>query len=112
MPKHRQAFTSEQRWTVERAREVLLAQQRSGLSLHGFAQREGLSQQRLYFWKRRLAGKAMGRTPTRQQFIEVYPSVGRQVEVTVRGGRVLRVSENIEPEILQRLCDALERPSC
>lgn len=112
MPKRRRSFASEQRWTVEDAREALSAQQRSGLSVHAFARREGLDPQRLYFWRRRLGGSSTGGDPARVQFVEVHPGAGRQVEILLRSERVLRVCEGIDPGVLRRLCEALEQPSC
>jgi transposase-like protein len=112
MPKPRRPFVPEQRWTVEVAREALAAQQRSGLSVHAYARREGLDPQRLYFWRRRLGDSRAGGNVGRVQFVEVHAGAGRQVEVLLRSERVLRVSEGIEPEVLRRLCEALEQPSC
>lgn len=111
MPKRRK-FGTEQRWTVEAAREVLAAQRSSDLSVHAFAHREGLDPQRLYFWRRRLGGKTAHGEAARVQFVEVHPGAGRQVEVLLRSERVLRVCEGIEPEVLRRLCEALEQSSC
>jgi transposase-like protein len=112
MPKPRRWLLSEERWTVEAAREALSAQQSSGLSAYAFARREGLDPQRLYFWRRRLGSGDSGSEPARVQFVEVHPGAGRQVEVLLRTERVLRVCEGIEPDVLLRLCEALERSSC
>lgn len=43
-----------QRWSTAEAREVLRAQAKSGLSIHGFAKEHGLSFERLYRWRRQL----------------------------------------------------------
>lgn len=112
MPKPRRSFASEQRWTIEEAREALSAQQSSGLSAYAFARREGLDPQRLYFWRRRLGGGGPDGDAARVQFVEVHPGAGRQVEVLLRSERVLRVCEGIDPDVLLRLCEALERSSC
>jgi len=112
MPKPRRSFASEERWTAEVAREALSAQQSSGLSAYAFARCEGLDPQRLYFWRRRLGSGDSGSEPARVQFVEVHPGAGRQVEVLLRTERVLRVCEGIEPDVLLRLCEALERSSC
>lgn len=112
MPKPRRQFAAQQRWTAEGARKALAAQQKSGLSLHAFARREGLDPQRLYFWRRRLGGSRAGGDAARVQFVEVHPSAARQVEVLLRSERVLRVCEGIEPDVLRRLCEALEQSSC
>jgi transposase-like protein len=43
------------RWTTPTARAVLAAQEKSGESVAGFAQRHGLEPQRLYWWRNRLS---------------------------------------------------------
>lgn len=50
----RRAMTSE-RWTAEKASQVLAEWRRSGLSMSAFAARRGLKAQRLSWWKKRLA---------------------------------------------------------
>jgi hypothetical protein len=112
MPKVRLLQTSGRRWTEDVARAVLAAQDASGLSVAAFAAREGLDPQRVYFWRRRL-GRVVEATSA-PAFIEIRPSAEREVvEVLLRCGRVVRVTESIDPSVLRRLVDVLEGdPSC
>lgn len=96
------------RWTIADARAALAALQESGLSLQAFAAGEGIEAQRLSRWRRRLASETLagGATP---EFVELRPRAADLVEVVLRTGHVLRVSESIEPSLLIRLVAALER---
>jgi transposase-like protein len=100
--------STRRRWKESEAREVLEAARASGLTLSAFAAREGLAAHRLYFWKQRLeqAGKDSS-SPV--AFLELRPSAPAAVEVVLRSGRVLRVSESIAPGALRRLVDVLEQ---
>lgn len=96
------------RWTPAEAQTVLTALDNSGLSLSAFAKQQGVDEQRLYFWRRRLGRGRRGDTaPT---FVEVTPtprSLGH-VEIVLRNGRVLRAAEAIDGQVLRRLVEALE----
>jgi transposase-like protein len=110
MPKSRKLalHAGTPRWTPAQAEAVLSALDNSGLSLRTFAQREGVDEQRLYFWRRRLG--RTGRTGPAPTFVEVAPaprSLGH-VEIVLRSGRVLRAAEAIDSLVLRRLVDALE----
>ena len=60
------------RWTEERAREALEELEASGESAVSFAERKGVSAQRIAYWKRRLAG------PSKTEFVAVaLPSASR-----------------------------------
>jgi hypothetical protein len=73
-----------------------------------FAAREGLDPQRVYYWRHRLE-PSIEATPA-PAFIEIRRPAEREVvEVLLRCGRVVRVTESIEPSVLRRLVDALER---
>lgn len=98
------------RWTPEEARAALTKQEASRLSPSAFAEREGLDVQRLYRWRRRL-GREIRRVvaaaaPT---FVEVRTQRAERVEVVLPSGRVVRVSEDIDGEVLRRLVVALEQ---
>lgn len=117
MPKSRTlaVYSSARRWTEADARVVLAALGASGLSTREFALREGLDAQRLYFWKRRLESCAAPaeRTAVVPAFVELRPRVPGHVEVVLCSGRVLRVSETIEPATLRRFLEILEEePRC
>lgn len=115
MPKVRllpSSLSTGRRWTEDDARAVLDAHAASGLSVAAFAAREGLDPQRVYSWRRRL-GRSIEATSA-PAFIEIRPSAKCEVlEIVLRGGRVVRVTESIDPSVLRRFVDALERdPSC
>lgn len=111
MPKTRlltDLYSSNRRWTVDEARVVLATQVASGLSVAAFSAREGIDAQRLYFWRRRVEGDSI-QTPA-PAFIEVRRTTGREpIEIVLRSGRVIRVGESIDAEILCRLVCALEQ---
>jgi len=102
-------YSSLRRWTSDEAREVLAAQQASGLSVAAFADQMGINSQRLYVWRRQLSAEG-GCVPA---FVEVTTAVAERMEVVLRSGRVVRVPYSFEPESLRRLLDVLEPPdSC
>jgi transposase-like protein len=109
MPRPRLSpYLTRRRWTSADARAALSALRVSGLSVSAFAAREGLDGRRLYRWRRQLsaASRAIQAMPA---FVEVRPRPAEPVEVILRSGRVLRVSESISPEALERLVSVLER---
>ena len=106
------SLSTGRRWTQDVAHAVLAAHAASGLSVAAFAAREGLDPQRMYSWRRRLGRPRDATSAT--AFIEIRPSAKREVvEVVLHCGRVVRVTESIDPSVLRRLVDALEvGPSC
>jgi hypothetical protein len=66
------------------------------------------STHRLYFWKRRLEQSGKDSNPP-VAFVELRRSAPAAVEVVLRSGRVLRVSESIDSGALRRLVDVLEQ---
>jgi len=108
MPKSRAlaAHTIRQRWSEDDAEAVLAALDASGVSTAEFASREGLDVQRLYFWRRRLARTL--RATAAPGFVEVRSRSIGHVEIVLRGGRILRAAESIDPGVLRRLVEALE----
>ena len=108
------------RWKIAEARSVLAELSTSGLSLPEFANQKGLEPQRLRRWQHRLARE--GRRPTRPRgpaaaatpaMIELRPSSSpslwraEAIEIVLRSGVTLRVSETIDPATLGRLVTAL-----
>ena len=94
-----------QRWTPEKASTVLAKHAASGLSIQEFATREGLDPERLYRWRRNLAGAQ----PAPAAFVELRASGRSRIELVLRSGHILFVSEAIDASALGRLVDALDR---
>lgn len=94
------------------AKSVLDRLDASGLSVRGFALREGLNLQRLYRWRRVLANGV----PAKPSFVEVLNARADadKLEVVLRSGIVVRVPDRFDDEAVRRLVDVLEgRPrSC
>ena len=98
------SFVPEGRWSAEEAREVLVAAERSGLSVQRFAAQQGLVAGRLYHWKRKLGELESMR------FVEgATPTMQSCVEVVLPAGVVLRVPESASIEFVRRLVAALAR---
>ena len=94
----------------DRWRELVLAQQRSGLSLRAFAARHGVSPNTLAYWKYK---RGRGRAPAAAQLVpvevigEVSPS--SELVVELADARV-RVPAGCDPERAARLIALLLRP--
>ncbi len=115
MPEMRVAlYRTRRRWTKTDASKALADQRSSGLSIFAFAAREGLDPQRLYRWSRQLSAPAPKEAaPDAPSFVEFHVPQAEPVEIVLRSGRVLRVSETISSVALERLVQVLERaPSC
>ena len=112
MPKLIPLYRPRLRWTEKEARAALAALATSRLSTRAFAAREGIDIQRLYSWRRKLeASPPSGEVvvpAAPPAFVELRPAVPERVEVVLRSGVVLRVSESIDGETVRRLVDALE----
>lgn len=88
-----------QQWSEGEVRKALVELAESGESLAQFARRKGVSAQRVYYWKKRLAQTA---TPA---FVAVPLTTGRaQIEIASDGVTV-RVREDLD---LSRLADIIE----
>jgi transposase-like protein len=97
------------RWTVEDAREVIAALDRSGESVSVFAAEHGLDPQRLYLWRRRLAA-ALAPSTFREVVVRPTPSrplVDAPFEVVLASGQVVRVPASFDAVALARLLDVL-----
>lgn len=91
---------------------------RSGLTVREFCARERLSEPSFYWWKRELKGR-----PPMPAFVPVAvalpaePTVGSEprgpaLEVTLRGGYVLRLPGPLDRKVLADLVAALEGRPC
>jgi transposase-like protein len=95
-------LSSKKRWTVDDARSVLERLTASGLTVREFAEREGVDPQRLYRWRSEI-GECSALA-----FVEVArPTSARPVEVLLRSGHVVRVSEGFSEEALRRVVAVL-----
>lgn len=105
------------RWTASRAGEILDAAD-GERSDQAYATATGVTLGRIGWWRARLARprlRASKRAASAKvAFVEVKsppPSAATTVEVLLSNGRQFRVSERIEPALVGRLADALEK-SC
>jgi hypothetical protein len=116
MPKPLAPIVSRRRrWTEDDARKALDAFDRSGLSMHAFAETAEIDVQRLVRWRRKLAAPPSARRSTSKAvaFVEVRQREAERVEVVLRSGRVLRCGEEISVTTLRRLVSVLEdEPAC
>jgi hypothetical protein len=95
------------RWTEAEARAALTSFAASGESELAFAQRNGISRQRLRYWRERL-----GRAVATPAFVAVeIPRSGSQTPtIEIQVGEVLvRVRESLDVEHVARLIRALVR---
>lgn len=95
------------RWTEAEARAALASLAASGESELAFARQNGISRQRLRYWRGRL-----GRAAATPAFVAVAlpPSAGRAPTIEIQVGEVLvRVRENLAVEHVARLVRALVR---
>ena len=77
------------KWSEVEARGVLEAWRRSGLSLERFAKQRGLSPQRLYRWRQKLAAREGGAAPIPAcTLLPVLGLAPRQLAQFVTGWRV------------------------
>ena len=99
-------------WTEVEARGVLSAQAKSGLSIEKFAQERGITAQRIYWWKRKLAAKkqdkAMALLPVKVTRDEGARR-GEPVTVLLRSGHMLKVGRDFDELALARVVEILER---
>jgi hypothetical protein len=97
---------SKRRWTVDDARAVLDRLESSGKSVREFAEAEGLDPQRLHRWRAQIA---KGAAPA---FVEISRrSPAEPMEVVLRSGHVVRVSDGFSEETLRRVVAVLSEES-
>lgn len=100
------------RWTEQEALAALAALDRSGKSVRAFAEEHRLDPQRLYAWRRRVAG---GDRTTFRELIVRPPSQAESeqerspFEIRFPSGVVIRVPAAFESEALARLLDVLAK---
>ena len=109
MPRSAPQLISRRRWREADARAVLQRLATSGLSLTEFAEREGISRQRLHVWRRRLTPSGSG-----PEFREVTANVRLPSTFEIQIAEVtVRLSADFDAQALRRLLAVLgERPSC
>lgn len=121
------------RWTTEQKLALVEEAMRPGSSVAGVADRHGMSRSLLFEWRRQAREGTMSglvRTepevaptlvpvrvvedppPRPQALASSHPErpawSGATIELVLRNGRMLRVSEAIVPEVLGRLAAALD----
>jgi transposase-like protein len=98
-------------WSKDEARRVLARAEREGKSITMVAREEGVSPQRLYWWKKRLRGEE----PSPSSFVEVRITPPRQAQpfaVQTRNGRSVAVWPGFEAAELARLLAVVEGEGC
>lgn len=122
------------RWTVEQKLALLEEVSRPGASIAAVADRHQMSRSLLFEWRRQVREGTMPgvmraeadaplvavrvvdaaaqpeeeRPPVQPTSSSLRSSKAAVVEVVLRNGRLMRVSETIRPEVLTRLVAALE----
>ena len=99
---------STRRWNTEDARAVLSQLDASRMGVAEFAARAGIDAQRLYRWRAQLR-------VTPPAFVEIAraPAAQWPIEIVLRSGRVVRVTDGFGEDALRRLVRALEdEPQC
>ena len=102
-------LSSKRRWTVDDARSVLERLTASGLTVRAFGEREGVDPQRLYRW-RGVIGECSA-----PAFVEVARAASAgPLEILLRSGHVVRLSEGFSEEALRRVVAILGdgAPAC
>jgi hypothetical protein len=95
------------RWTEAQARTALDTLAQSGLSAQAFAEREGISVQRVSYWKKRLREET---APTQgpHAFVAVTLPQTTCVEI-VLGSVMVRIPSHVDPRQIARMVRALAR---
>lgn len=104
-------------WTEAYAREVLARGDRRGLSTAALARELGVSAQRIYWWRKRLAE---AKTSERNSFVEVtvarpqpeQPQPGQPFAVQTQNGRRVVVWPGFDAGELARLLAVVEGLAC
>ena len=105
-------------WTEIEARGVMSALAKSGLSVAKFCEERGLTDKRVYWWRKKLGmtrkqQKAMALLPVR--VVESAPPMlpapakrGDPVTVLLRSGHMIKVGRDFDEEAFKRVVALLE----
>ena len=106
-------------WTEVEARGVMSALAKSGLSVTKFCEERGLTDKRVYWWRKKLGmtrkqqQKAMALLPVR--VVESMPPMpsapakrGDPVTVLLRSGHMIKVGRDFDEEAFKRVVALLE----
>jgi transposase-like protein len=108
MPTSSRSPFNRPRWTEQDARAVLAALEQSGQSVRVFAEAHGLDPQRLYEWRRRVAGG--DRTTFRELVVRASSSRAESpFEIALASGVVVRVPSSFDEGALARLLSVVSR---
>lgn len=90
-------------------RQLIAAQQRSGMSVRAFCQQRGSSEHSFYQWRKRLAEQL----PLKFALVETgrgAPAAVAAVEVILSSGERLRIAPGIEAATLRLVLGILREP--
>jgi hypothetical protein len=83
-----------------------------GLSVVAFCRREGISCQAFYYWRQKLAVRAVAPADGARLLSVRLLAPPSPVEVALPGGAVLRLGPDCDLAFVRSLVDALGRPPC
>ena len=85
--------------------EQLRASERSGLSLHAFAQSQGLNAHTAYQWRKRLGGESRSAATQRWARVQVEPAQrsGARYRVQLPNGIAVEISGTLDEDELGRV---------
>jgi hypothetical protein len=89
-------------------RELIEAQQRSGVSVRRFCEEQGFTEQSFYFWRKRLRKQ----TPMRFALVETRGTrrehaAEATLELVLTTGERLRIGAGVDPAALRKVLEAL-----
>lgn len=96
-------------------RDLITRQRRSGQSIAAFCRAHGVSQPSFFAWRRRLRwhedGSAATFVPVQIDLSAPFPHAA-PIEIVLRSGTCVRVSDGCDRQTLETVLAALERPPC
>ena len=91
-------------WSEQEARGVLAELARSGEGIRQFARRQGVSEQRLHYWRKRVAESGP------PAFVAVAVATGQSRQIEIASGSVtIRVREDLDLEQVAALVEVVAR---